>query len=78
MTTVTIVFGVCAGIAATATMDLAAGVSRKLGLAAGAKGQWVGRWYLGLARGHFTHANIALSLSSDTLADRVRDSQSDP
>jgi hypothetical protein len=61
MTTHTILFGVCTGIAATATMDLLAGVFRKLGLAVGAKGQWVGRWYLGLARGHYVHSNIALS-----------------
>jgi len=54
-----IVFGVCVGIAATVTMDVLASVSRRVGLTAGAKGQWVGRWYLGMARGRFVHSNIA-------------------
>ncbi len=59
MTGETIVFGVCVGAAATVTMDVLASVARRVGLAAGAKGQWVGRWYLGIARGQFVHSNIA-------------------
>ena len=59
MTCETIVFGFCAGVAATVTMDVLAMASRRVGLTAGAKGQWVGRWYLGIARGHFVHSNIA-------------------
>ena len=51
--------GVLVGVAATMTMDVLGIVSRKAGLAAGAKGHWVGRWYLGIAHGHFVHANIA-------------------
>jgi hypothetical protein len=51
--------GVLAGVAATVTMDVLGSVSRRIGLAAGAKGQWVGRWYLGIAQGRFVHANIA-------------------
>ena len=54
----TFVFGVCAGVAATVTMDVLGSVSRRVGIAAGAKGQWVGRWYLGIPRGQFVHANI--------------------
>ena len=61
MTGETIVFGFCAGVAATVTMDVLASASRRVGLAAGAKGQWVGRWYLGIARGHFVHSNIAVA-----------------
>jgi hypothetical protein len=40
-------------------MDVLASVSRRVGLTAGVKGQWVGRWYLGMARGRFVHPNIA-------------------
>jgi hypothetical protein len=40
-------------------MDVLGSVSRRVGLVAGAKGQWVGRWYLGIARGQFVHSNIA-------------------
>ncbi len=54
-----VVFGVCVGCAATVTMDVLGGVARRLGLVAGAKGTWVGRWYLGIARGQFVHSNIA-------------------
>ena len=61
MTVETIVFGFCAGVAATVTMDVLGSAFRRVGLAAGAKGQWVGRWYLGIARGHFVHSNIALA-----------------
>lgn len=53
--------GVCMGIAATGTMDVLGSISRKLGLTVGAKGQWVGRWYLGIARGQFFHTNIDAS-----------------
>ena len=58
-TIVSMVFGVCVGVAATVTMDVLASASRRVGLAAGAKGQWVGRWYLGIARGQFVHSDIA-------------------
>ena len=60
-TIVSMVFGVCVGVAATVTMDVLASASRRVGLAAGAKGQWVGRWYLGIARGQFVHSNIAVA-----------------
>jgi hypothetical protein len=50
--------GVGVGVAATVTMDVLGSVSRRIGLAAGAKGTWVGRWYLGMARGRFVHSNI--------------------
>jgi hypothetical protein len=50
---------VCVGVAATVTMDVLTSVSRKVGLTVGANGQWVGRWYLGIARGQFVHSNIA-------------------
>ena len=58
-TIVSMVFGVCVGVAATVTMDVLASASRRVGLGAGAAGQWVGRWYLGIARGQFVHSNIA-------------------
>ncbi len=51
MTGETIVFGFCAGVAATVTMDVLASASRRVGLIAGAKGQWVGRWFLGEVTG---------------------------
>lgn len=54
----TVAFAVCVGIAATVTMDLLASVYRRLGLGVGARGQWVGRWYLGMAHGQFVHSNI--------------------
>jgi hypothetical protein len=52
-------YWICMGIAATVTMDLLASVSRKIGLTVGAKGAWVGRWYLGMTRGQLTYPNIA-------------------
>jgi len=58
-TIVSIVFGVCAGVVATVTMDVLGSVARRVGLVVGAKGQWIGRWYLGIARGQFVHSNIA-------------------
>ena len=58
-TMVRLLSGVLAGVAGTVTMDVLAIVSRKVGLATGAKGQWVGRWYLGMAQGRFVHADIA-------------------
>ena len=61
MTGETIVFGICAGVAATVTMDVLAIASQKVGLTVGAKGQWVGRWYLGMARGQLVHSNIAVA-----------------
>jgi len=54
----TILLAACVGVAATATMDVLASVMRKLGVATGVKGQWVGRWYLGMARGRFVQPNI--------------------
>jgi len=51
-------FGVLVGIAATVTMDVLGMISHKLGITVGAKGQWVGRWYLGIARGKFFHSDI--------------------
>jgi len=54
-------FGVCIGVLATATMDLLGSVARKLGLITGAKGEWIGRWYLGISRGKFFHTNIDAS-----------------
>ena len=59
MTGETILFGFCVGVAATVTMDLLASAARKVGLIVGAKGQWTGRWYLGIARGQLIHSNIA-------------------
>lgn len=56
-----VLFGVGVGVAATVTMDVLGSVARRAGLVAGAKGTWVGRWYLGMARGRFVHANIAES-----------------
>ncbi len=61
MTGETIVFGICAGVAATVTMDVLAIASQKVGLTVGAKGRWVGRWYLGMARGQLVHSNIAVA-----------------
>lgn len=57
--TMRLLAAVLIGVAATITMDVLAIASQKLGLATGAKGQWVGRWYLGIARGRFLHADIA-------------------
>jgi hypothetical protein len=57
----TIVFGFSTGVAATVTMDVLASASQRVGLTAGAKGQWVGRWFLGVARGHIVHSNIAVA-----------------
>ena len=56
---VSVPIGVGVGIAATVTMDVLGTFARRLGLAAGAKGTWVGRWYLGIARGQFVHSDIA-------------------
>ncbi|MFC1529492.1 DUF2938 family protein [Gemmatimonadota bacterium] len=56
-----ILAGIIVGFAGTVTMDVLASASRKLGLSAGAKGEWVGRWYLGLARGQFIHSDIITS-----------------
>jgi hypothetical protein len=58
-TVVSLLFAVCAGVAATVTMDVLGSWARRAGLAAGAKGQWVGRWYLGIVRGQFAHSDIA-------------------
>jgi hypothetical protein len=53
--------GAVVGIAATVTMDVLSIVARRAGLVVGADGKWVGRWYLGMARGKFAHTNIAAS-----------------
>jgi len=58
-TIVLLLGGVLVGIAGTVTMDVLGIVSRKVGLAPGAKGRWLGRWYLGIPRGHFVHTNFA-------------------
>jgi hypothetical protein len=42
-------------------MDVLFTAVRKTGLVVGAKGEWVGRWYLGIPRGQFVHSNIATS-----------------
>jgi hypothetical protein len=55
---VNLLAGLLTGFAGTVTMDVLAGVSGKLGLATGAKGEWMGRWYLGLAKGQFVHTDI--------------------
>lgn len=47
-----------AGVAATVTMAVLGSLSRRVGLAPGAKGQRVGRWYLGMVRGRFAHSSI--------------------
>ena len=57
-TMITMALSACAGVAATVTMDLLGSISRRVGLSAGAKGTWVGRWYLGIPRGKFAHADI--------------------
>ncbi|PLX28857.1 MAG: hypothetical protein C0600_09250 [Ignavibacteria bacterium] len=54
-------YAILTGIAATMTMDLLTGFARRFGFAAGAKGEWVGRWYLGMAEGHFHHRDIIAS-----------------
>jgi hypothetical protein len=53
--------GVVAGVAATVTMDVLGSLSRRAGLTAGAKGTWVGRWYLGIARGTFAYDDIRVA-----------------
>ena len=53
-----VVWGIVMGVAATITMDVLGSVSRRTGLTVGAKGTWVGRWYLGMARGRFYHSKI--------------------
>lgn len=58
-TIVKIVTIICTGVAATVTMDVLGLVSSKLGLTADAKGQWIGRLYLDLARSSFYHSNNA-------------------
>jgi hypothetical protein len=56
---VTIGYGVAVGVLATVTMDVLGSAARKAGLAAGASGKLVGRWYLGIAQGKFVHSDIA-------------------
>lgn len=57
-TMVTLALGIGVGVAATVTMDVLGSVARKAGLTAGAKGTWVGRWYLGIPRGKLAHSDI--------------------
>ncbi len=57
----TFLFYIGAGVAATLTMDLLAIAFNRFGLTVGAKGEWVGRWYLGMLRGRFVHSDIAAS-----------------
>ena len=54
-----LIAGVLVGFAATVTMDVLGSVARRVGLAKGAKGNWVGRWYLGISRGQFVHSDIS-------------------
>ncbi|MCB2204600.1 DUF2938 domain-containing protein [bacterium] len=49
------------GVAATVTMDLLTGIARRFRFAEGAKGAWVGRWYLGMLHGRWVHADISTS-----------------
>jgi len=42
-------------------MDVLGSALRRIGLAAGAKGQWVGRWYLGITHGQFIHSDITVA-----------------
>ena len=58
-TIVVLMFGVIVGVAATVTKDVLGSLARRADLVAGAKGIWVGRWYLGIARGQFVHSDIA-------------------
>jgi len=53
--------GIGVGIAATVTMDVLGSVTKRLGLTTGPEGRWIGRWFLGIARGQFVHASIAAS-----------------
>jgi hypothetical protein len=57
--TTMILSGVGIGFAATATMDVLGRAAARAGLVAGAEGRWIGRWYLGMARGTFFHHDIA-------------------
>lgn len=52
---------ILAGIAATATMDVLAVLTQRFRFVAGARGAWVGRWYLGMAKGQFYHHDITSS-----------------
>ncbi len=56
---VSLLAGVGVGVAATMTMDVLGSFARRIGLTAGAEGRWVGRWYLGIARGQILHSDIA-------------------
>jgi hypothetical protein len=58
-TALSTLFAVIVGVAATVTMDVLASLARRIDLVRGAQGNWVGRWYLGIARGQFVHSNIA-------------------
>lgn len=57
-TLVLVAIGICSGVAATVTMDVLGIISNKIGLIAGVKGEWVGRWYLYIAKGKFVHTDI--------------------
>lgn len=58
-TMVQVLFAALVGIVGTLTMDVLAIVRSRLGGAKGAKAEWIGRWYLGMAQGRFIHADIA-------------------
>ncbi len=60
-----VISGILVGIVATVTMDVLGSVARRLGVTVGMQGQWVGRWFLGIARGRFVHSNIAASPERD-------------
>lgn len=47
------------GIAATVTMDVGSALVRYTGLAAGLPPVYIGRWFLGIARGQLIHQDIA-------------------
>lgn len=53
--------GTLAGVFATVTMDILAAAFNRSGLTAGARGEWVGRWYLGMMQGRFVHDDITAS-----------------
>jgi hypothetical protein len=59
-TMLVVVLGACAGIGSTVTMDALGSATRRIGLTAGAKGQWIGRWYMGMTKGQFVYSNIAV------------------
>jgi hypothetical protein len=51
-------YSALAGIAATLTMDVLGRLAVRLGWIRGAKSEWIGRWYIGMLRGVFSHSDI--------------------